>query len=250
MARKIVFRMDDICPQMDHPKFERMRKIFDQYDVKPIIGVVPDCKDPVLSKSEENPHFWEMVRQLQESGWTIAMHGCYHQYVTKKCGLLSGGFRSEFAGLSYEEQYQKLQYGRDKLREHGIETDVFMAPSHSFDKNTVRALKDLGFRCITDGLTARPYTYMGMLFVPCIDSKIIAARRFSTVCYHTNTSAEARFQETEKILSQHREQVITFDQARAMKPMPYWRARPEELLRYVYKYYIREGLYRLLRRGR
>ncbi|MBO5868921.1 MAG: DUF2334 domain-containing protein [Oscillospiraceae bacterium] len=140
MARQIVFRLDDICPQMDHAKFHRMRKIFEEYGVKPIIGVVPDCKDPLLNCSEEDPDFWEMIRSLQADGWTIAMHGCYHLYVTKSSGLLSNGRRSEFAGLSYEEQYRKLEYGRDKLREHGIETDVFMAPSHSFDKKTIKAL--------------------------------------------------------------------------------------------------------------
>ncbi|MBR2309188.1 MAG: DUF2334 domain-containing protein [Oscillospiraceae bacterium] len=248
MARQIVFRMDDICPQMDQMKFDRMRKIFDEYGVKPIIGVVPDCKDPLLNCDEENPNFWEMIRSLQVDGWTIAMHGCYHQYVTKSSGLLSNGKRSEFAGLSYEEQYRKLQYGRDKLKEHGIETDVFMAPSHSFDKNTLKALKELGFSCVTDGLTARPYIYMGLLFVPCIESKIVAAWRFSTVCYHTNMAKEERFEQTRKFLSQHREQVITFDQARAMKAMPYWRARPEEKIRHFYKYFIREGLYKLLRK--
>ena len=179
MARKIVFRMDDICPQMDHGRFDRVRQIFDRYDVKPIIGVVPECKDPLLNVDKEDPHFWEMIKQSQQSGWTIAMHGCFHEYVTKENGLLSHSRSSEFAGLSYEEQYRKLEYGRDKLKEYGIETDVFMAPSHSFDKTTIRALKDLGFRCVTDGLTARPYTYMGMLFVPCMEGKIVAARRFS-----------------------------------------------------------------------
>lgn len=245
MARKIVFRLDDICPQMNHARFDRMRKIFEEYDVKPIIGVVPDCKDPLLNCDREDPNFWQMIRSLQANGWTIAMHGCYHQYVTKSSGLLANGGRSEFAGLSYEEQYRKLEYGRDKLREQGVETDVFMAPSHSFDKNTIKALKELGFACITDGLTARPYTNMDMLFVPCIEGKIVAANRFSTVCYHTNMSKDERFEETRKFLSQHREQVITFEQARQLPAMPYWRARLEEILRHFYKYYLRETAYRL-----
>ena len=236
MERRIVFRLDDICPQMNHDRFNKMKAIFDKYDVKPIIGIVPDCKDPTLNCDDEDPLFWEKMRDLQASGWTVAMHGCFHVYMTRSNGFVACGHRSEFAGLSYTEQYKKLKQGKDILESQGICTKVFMAPSHSYDKNTLLALNALGFQYVTDGLTALPYQYMGLVFVPCIEPKISSAKRFSTVCYHTNEAADARFQETELLLENCRQQVISFEEAKQLPRIPYWRARIEEVFRYVYKY--------------
>lgn len=238
MERKILFRLDDVCPRMNHGKFNRMKEMFLRYNVKPIIGVVPECRDDTLNCDEEDIHFWEKMKELQNLGWTIAMHGCFHSYVTKSNGILSHGFQSEFSGLSYQEQYEKLEYGVKILESHGISTDVFMAPSHSYDRNTLRALKTLGFQYITDGLTAFPYRYMGLLFIPCIDPKITNKKRFSTVCYHTNEAKEARYVETEAVLTAYRDQVISFEDAKQLQVMPYWKAKVEEVIRYIHKYIL------------
>ena len=80
------------------------------------------------------PDFWEMVASLEKSGWSIAMHGCYHIYTTKKGGLFPLNHLSEFAGLSEERQRELIRAGKDALKIHGIETDLFMAPAHSFEQ--------------------------------------------------------------------------------------------------------------------
>ena len=73
-------------------------------------------------------------------------------YVTKSEGLLEKKFgyknQSEFAGLDYLTQYIKILKGKEILENNGIETNVFMAPSHSFDDLTVRALHRLGFKYV------------------------------------------------------------------------------------------------------
>lgn len=51
---KILVRFDDICPTMDFVQFKRATDLLDQYEVKPLIGVIPDCKDPDLDI--EKPH--------------------------------------------------------------------------------------------------------------------------------------------------------------------------------------------------
>ena len=48
---KIAIRLDDITPDMDKKSFERFKALLDKYKVKPLIGVVPDNKDPQLSIS-------------------------------------------------------------------------------------------------------------------------------------------------------------------------------------------------------
>ncbi len=237
--RKILIRLDDICPRMNHSKFDKFKDLFIKYNVHPIIGVVPECKDKLLNIDDEDPLFWEKIAEFQKLGWTIAMHGCFHEYVTASNGLLSNSRRSEFAGLSYEEQLEKIKYGKNLLEKKGIKVDVFMAPSHSYDKNTIKALKKCGFRYVTDGLTNHPYKYMDMVFVPCKESKLIKTNRFSTVCLHTNTATNERYFELEKYLKEEREQsFIDFYQAAQLKKESYWLARIEEVFFYIKKYYI------------
>lgn len=89
MSRRIVIRMDDICPKMKKKPFQRMRKLLESYGATAIIGVVPECRDDSLNLEEEDPYFWNMISDLQKKGWTIAMHGCFHQYVTNSNGMIS-----------------------------------------------------------------------------------------------------------------------------------------------------------------
>lgn len=247
MHRKIIIRMDDICPKMKKAPFQRIKKILEKYDATAIIGVVPDCKDPELNFEEEDPHFWDMIKMLQKQKWTIAMHGCYHKYVTSCNGLISANGRSEFAGLSYAEQYKKLKYGKEKLQEHGIVTDVFMAPSHSYDSNTLKALKKLGFKYVTDGLTFFPYEHAGLLFIPCVDAKIKNRSGLRTVCYHPNHMTEQRFKETEELLRNHREDVISFTDAYQYPKISYFRARIEEKMMWIWKYKIVGTIYHIIK---
>ena len=39
---KIAVRMDDITPDMDWEKFEAFKTILDKYNIKPLLGIVPD----------------------------------------------------------------------------------------------------------------------------------------------------------------------------------------------------------------
>jgi len=213
MKQQILFRLDDICPTMNWAKFNRVRAIFDKYGIKPIIGVVPDCQDEVLNVDNYNNDFWRVIKELQNNGWKVAMHGYQHQYVTKSKGLISYWKRSEFAGLSYDEQKEKIQKGLGILKSHEIDTDLFMAPSHSFDKNTIKALKDCGFKYVTDGLTVKPYFYEHLLFIPCIDFKIKNKKRFSTVCYHLNNISENEITNILMLCEKNRDRLICFEES-------------------------------------
>ena len=41
-------RLDDACPQMNAEKWARIERILDKYKVKPIVGVIPENRDPDL----------------------------------------------------------------------------------------------------------------------------------------------------------------------------------------------------------
>lgn len=52
------FRIDDVTPGMNWENFSRIQKICDTYNIKPIIGVVPDNKDRRLDAYERIGDFW------------------------------------------------------------------------------------------------------------------------------------------------------------------------------------------------
>ena len=196
---KIAVRLDDITPDMDWQRFYRFKALLDKYQVKPLIGVVPDNRDENLKGSREGApaDFYAYIKELQSQGWCIAMHGFQHIYTTKKGGIFPLNDFSEFAGVSYEKQKKMLEDGKKLLKDKGIETEIFMAPAHSYDDNTLKALKETGFKRLTDGFGVRPYEWKGLIFYPISFklSKTLRSRKgkrekYSTMVVHTGTIKE------------------------------------------------------------
>lgn len=198
---KIAVRLDDITPDMDWERFLTFKELLDHYQIKPLIGVVPDNRDEHLikeSKSERAPEdFWEYLKELKKEGWQIAMHGYQHIYTTSEGGLFPLNNFSEFAGISFEKQSKMLRAGKARLQEKGIETDIFMAPAHSYDKQTIEALKENGFFKITDGFGSRPYLFRGMTFYPIsfhLGKTLKKKEGYSTLVIHTDTVSDSDLQ--------------------------------------------------------
>lgn len=211
---KFSVRLDDITADMDFARFYQVKEILDKYGVKPLIGVVPDNQDDNLHKQEPNADFWEVVKGLQNEGWSIAQHGYQHVYETKSGGILNMNSYSEFAGLSKECQIEKLSAGKAILNQAGIYTDIFMAPAHSYDANTLEALQETGFTCVTDGYTKMPYRYQDITFVPCKTAHFGEVDGVDTFCIHTNTISEKILQELDAFLSEHRANIVSFAELR------------------------------------
>lgn len=200
--------MDDITPDMDWKKFLRFKEILDDYGICPLIGVVPDNRDKKLRIDPPREDFWEYVKGLQEHGWVIAMHGLNHLYTTRNPGMFPIGGKSEFAGLSYVRQDEMIREGKRILESRGIVTDIFMAPSHSFDKNTLRALKKNGFYVVTDGFGTGPFRKEDLIFYPI---SVKRSRSFEdtragivTFVYHTNSMNEKDFEKLESLMDSGR----------------------------------------------
>ena len=218
---KICIRMDDITPDMDWAKFLRFKKLCDLYQVKPLIGIVPKNEDKALSIDAPRADFWDYIKQLQKEGWLLAQHGYTHVYVTKEAGLFPLNHFSEFAGVEYSEQYEAIKLGQDIFREHGIETDIFMAPGHSFDKHTFKALQNLNYWRITDGFGKRPYVREGMIFYPISysQSKALKAKSgYTTFVVHTNTMEEKDFKRYEQLFKKYKKRLISYSELFTVEP--------------------------------
>ncbi len=209
-----MIRFDDITPEMNLDKFNKVKSIINAANIKPLIGVVPCCQDTNLFKEESNVSFWDEIKSLQQSGWMIAQHGTNHVYETKDTGILGINPFSEFAGLIYEKQHEKLKMGQSILHGHGIDTDIFMAPGHTFDDNTLKALYDLDFRTVTDGLASKPYIFQNLLFVPCRMIGNYRLKGIDTLCFHTNVMSDDDIREFEQFVQNHRKDIVDFDPAR------------------------------------
>lgn len=216
---RIAVRLDDITPGMDWKKFEAFAALLDEFDVKPLIGVVPENRDENLNRDASREDFWNYVKRRQEEGWVVAQHGCYHVYTQHKSGVFPLNDFSEFAGVPYEEQLAMLEHGKEILAEHGIGTELFMAPAHSYDQNTLRALKQAGFRGLTDGFGSGPYLWQGLVFYPIsfrLENSLKKDRGFTTMVVHTNTLSDQDMEKYRKIFEQ--QEVISYKAYLQEKP--------------------------------
>ena len=55
-----IFRLDDIAPNMNWEMMKRVKKLFNENDVKPVLGVIPKNEDNELKKYPTcNFNFWD-----------------------------------------------------------------------------------------------------------------------------------------------------------------------------------------------
>ena len=213
MNGKYLIRLDDACPYMDKSKWQRMEDILDNYSIRPLVGVIPANADPQTKIDSEDTIFWKKVHLWEKKGWSIALHGYDHVCTTESGGLNPVHKRSEFAGLSYDEQCQKIKDGYTLLKDKGFDVKWFFAPSHTFDENTLKALKECTpIRYISDMIATKPYQYKGFTFVPCQMGVLreMPLSGFWTACYHPNIMDDRQFEMLETFLKDNYQDFITF----------------------------------------
>ena len=160
MSAKYIFRLDDATANIDSEKWRLLEDIFDMFSICPIVAVVPDNKDLEITYNKSNPHFWKLVKRWENKGWSIAMHGyqhIYHQTERKKL-IIPYYNKSEFGGISLNEQKKKISKSLKIFKKNKISPTVWVAPGHSFDKITLVALKqETDIRIISDGIAISTY---------------------------------------------------------------------------------------------
>jgi len=188
MRTGFILRFDDICPTVNWDIWNRIEELLIDFDIKPIISIIPDNRNKALIVSLPGENFWERAQSWQNRGWTLGMHGYQHCYLTRKAGLYGRSAISEFAGLPYEVQEIKIQNAVRIFNEHGLRPEVWVAPAHSFDVNTIDILLRMGVRIINDGYALYPYAdERGMVWIP---QQMGRFRRVPigiwTICFHFN----------------------------------------------------------------
>jgi predicted deacetylase len=199
VAASYLFRMDDITPEMDWDRFLALMSLFKRHDIKPLLGLVPDNRDPHLARGLARPDFWDFIRNLQQTNTVdIAQHGYQHILVHRPGAALIGptyGIKkevSEFAGDPYADQFFRIREGLKILNRNGLTTTTWMAPNHSYDRHTLKALIENGFTSLSDGVALFPYRSNGLLFVPQTSWRPRwMPLGVHTICLHTNSITPA-----------------------------------------------------------
>jgi predicted deacetylase len=210
-----------------------------EFELTPILAVVPDNQDPMLKVGPPCDKFWEKVREWQARRWTIGLHGYQHAYASDDGGIVGIAPHSEFAGLPEPEQKAKLQKAVEIFQREGVTPHVWVAPAHSFDQTTILALKDLGINVISDGFALAPHEDSdGLLWVP-QQLWRFRWRPFGvwTVCYHHNRW-------TQKDVAAFRAEVKAYREAISSLPsiLHGYSSRQRRLLDDVYAFAHRSAL--------
>lgn len=191
--------------------------MLDAYGVKPMVGVIPASKDPKQLIDAADGGFWTKVKKWENKGWAIALHGYDHCFISDAGmkGLNPLWERSEFAGVPLEQQKEKISKGVAILRANGIEPQYFFAPAHTYDENTLQALREeSNIRIISDTIATKPYRKDDFVFIPqlgghCAEMKIPGIWTF---CLHPSAMTEENFVATERFLKAHRDEMLGFDE--------------------------------------
>jgi predicted deacetylase len=210
---KYIIRLDDACPTMEILKWNKIESLFDKYKIKPIVAVIPDNKDIELKIDKYDLYFWDKIKRWEEKGWTIGLHGYQHLCQINKYGIISINKKSEFAGLSLEEQKIKLKKAIKIFKEKKIIPKVWIAPRHNFDKTTLIALKDeCNINLISDGIALKPYYDMNFYWVP---QQFWHFRKMPfgiyTCCIHPNTMSDIEFNKIKKFIDNNYKSFISFN---------------------------------------
>tara|TARA_Y100001958_G_C21213167_1_gene538720 strand:+ start:46 stop:777 length:732 start_codon:yes stop_codon:yes gene_type:complete len=213
---KYILRLDDISANMNWTKFEKFVDIANNFQIKPIIAVIPDNMDEELLSYENRGinYFWNSIKTLDNQGWEIGIHGLNHLFHTQDSGLLGINDYAEFSGLDFSMQDRMIKESLKIFEKFNINTRLFVAPAHSFDNNTIKALRNNGIYIISDGFSMFPCKYEGITLVP----QLFAHPRkmpfgFYTFCVHLNNISDSDFSKLEKFVVSNHKDFITLENA-------------------------------------
>ena len=212
----LLIRFDDISENMKWEFMEKCEVLFDEYNIKPVLGIIPNNQDNELKKYPKKENFWQIVKRWQSKGWTIAMHGYSHVYdnETYKKDFFGYGGKSEFFGHSLEEQKKRLKKGIEIFKENDIDIKIFFAPNHTYDENTFIALKQFGIKEVIDGYGLLPYTYKEIQFIPQLFYKtIMLPFGIQSTQLHINYWNEKDFSKFKKFIVKNHKKILTYNDA-------------------------------------
>ncbi|KGN76152.1 hypothetical protein HQ40_05050 [Porphyromonas gulae] len=215
MAIKYLVRLDDACPTMNKKKWQQVENILDKYSIRPMVGVIPNNLDPMQMEDSYDSDFWTKVKKWETKNWAIAMHGNTHLYrmLDKPCGINPVNPFSEYVGKTLEDQNINISEAWLSFVSKGFKPKYFFAPGHTFDQNTLEALKiHTEIRVISDTIAFAPYKDGEFIFIPQQVGyfRKILIPGYWTFCFHPNVMHEKDFKDFELFISENRNRFIKF----------------------------------------
>ena len=203
---KYLIRLDDACPTIDVKKWNSVFKILDKYNIKPIVAVIPNNEDEKMLKNNYDNEFWNKVRDWQEKGYHIALHGYNHRHISKHSGIIHMNNRSEFAGVNIEIQRDKIKKAWQIFKQNKIIPNIWIAPSHTFDKNTLKVLKEsTTIKIISDGIAFYPYTENNFFWIPQQLWWFVKKNKgIWTICLHPNEMNDKQIEKFDEVLRENK----------------------------------------------
>ena len=215
-SQGLLLRFDDIAQNMNWKFMNKCEVMFDKNNIKPLVGVIPNNKDPELLNYEKEEKFWDRLKIWQEKGWEICMHGYTHIYdnETNKKDFFNYGGRSEFYGHSFDEQSKRIIAGLNIFKNRNIKIRSFFAPNHTYDENTFLACKQNGIEYIIDGYAFYPYKSKGLTFIPQLFYKeIMLPYGVQATQIHLNYWDEKKFKNFEMFIKKNSYKFLDLNEA-------------------------------------
>lgn len=207
---------------MNFRVWEELSAFLIEHNIKPIIAVVPENKDPKLEYGPPDPFFWPKIHEYQRLGWTIALHGHTHELTACPGSLSHFSKKTEFTDLTLLDQARKIEAGVEILAFHGISTDTFVAPAHSYNRLTLMALASQGFRAVSDGMFLYPYTdkETDLVMIPQqLWSKRVPWFGTWTLCLHHNSWTEEQLNDFKQYILENSDRITSLQ---SVYPQPNW----------------------------
>ncbi len=207
-----LLRIDDLSPTVSTERWSAIRELTRQFGLRPLLATIPDNQDEELDSSEPDDRFWVEMHEMEMEGATIALHGYQHQCSNRARSLLPLHRMSEFAGYPLDEQRRRIRAGLDLLRRKGLSPRLFVAPKHSFDRTTLRALREEGLPFLSDGFARIPFTRDGVTWIPQqLWGPAGRSKGLWTICIHPDSMNPRRLAELKRFLGRHSKQFTSFD---------------------------------------
>jgi peptidoglycan/xylan/chitin deacetylase (PgdA/CDA1 family) len=149
---KVVFRYDDyaLIPSEIN---DSITNIFIENKIPLCLGVIPFDTANSLIFNLNRQQLNDLKLKIQTGKIEIALHGYNHK---NQLGIPFFAHKSfsEFADVNRGTQYEKLAKGKrtlDSLLQ--INTNIFVPPFNTYDKNTLKVLEDLHFDIISGSMS-------------------------------------------------------------------------------------------------
>lgn len=162
-------RFEDVNPTTNIVTLRDCMDLLKVEDVPFSIALIPVYKDPVKNITvylHERP---ELVKLIKESGTTIVLHGCTHQYDGETGVDFEFWDETIFGPIEQnntEYAIQKIELALNELKECGISTEIWETPHYTSDNETKQVVSkyfSTTYEGETDKLVINGY---GQIVVP------------------------------------------------------------------------------------